>query len=242
MSIRIGLLQCDHVANDLIDTHGNYPEIFENLLLSVDQDIEVAIYDLTSDQFPVDLTACDGYLITGSQFSAYDDIAWIKKAQQLIRDLYQAKIPTVGICFGHQLMAEALGGKTTKASDKGWGVGVRSWNVQDKHDWMGEQALESFSLRVSHQDQVTTLPADAKVIASSEFCPIAGFKAGGHFLSFQGHPEFTADYTKALMSKRVERIGQETFDKGIDSLKQSVDSLTVTRWIINFIRSASKNA
>lgn len=236
MNIRIGLLQCDHVANDLQDIHGNYPEIFETLFLSVDPDIEMVVYDLTSDQFPVELTACDGYLITGSQFSVYDDIPWIKKAKKLIKNIDQAKIPTVGICFGHQLIAESLGGKVSKASDKGWGVGVHSWDIQENNnDWMEEDAPQSFALRASHQDQVTTLPPNAKILASSNFCPIAGFQISNHVLSFQGHPEFSKDYTKALMSKRIDRIGEETFQNAVQSLQKDVHSKMVVAWIIKFI-------
>ena len=236
MSLRVGLLQCDHVANDLIDKHGNYPEIFEDMLLATDPDIEMAVYDLTADLFPVDLTACDAYIITGSQFSVYEDIPWINKAKQLINDLYQAKIPTIGICFGHQLIAESLGGKVSKATDKGWGVGVHSWKVIENEEWMGRQSPDSFALRVSHQDQVTELPPDAKLFASSEFCPIAGFQTGDHFLSFQGHPEFSKEYAKALINKRVERIGEELSQKAIESLKNEVHSETVGDWILRFIR------
>lgn len=236
MSLRIGLLQCDHVANDLMEAHGNYPEMFEEMLLAEDPNIEMAVYDLTADCFPVDLSACDGYLITGSQFSVYDDIPWINKAKQLIRELYQEKIPTVGICFGHQLIAESLGGKVNKATDKGWGVGILAWNTENDIEWMGENVLGSFSLCASHQDQVTVLPMDAKLIASSDFCPIAGFQVSDHFLSFQGHPEFSKEYTQALISKRIDRIGKVVSDAGIKTLKGSVDSKAVVAWIVGFIK------
>ena len=247
MSLRIGLLQCDHVAYDLIDTHGNYPEMFEEMLLAVDSDIEMAVYDLTNNLFPVDLNACDAYIITGSQFSAYDDIPWINKAKQLVTDLYQAKIPTIGICFGHQLIAESLGGKVTKASDKGWGVGVHHWQVKKYQEWMATGSpsslmpLESFALRASHQDQVTELPPSAKLFASSDFCPIAGFQISDHVLSFQGHPEFSADYAKALIKKRVERIGEEVSQNAVKSLKEEVHSETVGAWIVQFIRNTNLN-
>lgn len=135
MSLRIGLLQCDHVANNLVDSHGDYQDMFSDLLHAQDQNIEVAIYDLTADNFPIDLHACAGYIITGSQFS--------------------------GICFGHQLMAEALGGKVKKAEDKGWGVGVQDWEVKGTSEWMGKNAPANFSLRASHQDQVVKMPPNS---------------------------------------------------------------------------------
>ncbi len=237
MSLRIGLLQCDHVADNLVELHGDYQDMFSELLHEQDQAIEVAIYDLTSDSFPVDLHACDGYIITGSQFSAYDDIPWIHKAKKLVVDLYNAKIPTIGICFGHQLIAESLGGKVKKAEDKGWGVGVHQWDVKNKKKWMGV-APETFAMRVSHQDQVVAMPEDSQLIAGSDFCPIAGFQVGDYFLTMQGHPEFSSDYSKALMSKRIERIGQDVVDVALASLKKPVDANEVGAWMVAFIKKA----
>ncbi len=236
--MRIGLLQCDHVADDLVDLHGDYQDMFSDLLHTQDQNIEVAIYDLTADHFPIDLHACDGYIITGSQFSAYDDIPWIHKAKVLITDLYQAGIPTIGICFGHQLIAESLGGKVEKATDKGWGVGVQNWEVKSSNEWMGEKAPASFSLRASHQDQVVKMPVNSKLYASSDFCPIAGFQINKHFLSMQGHPEFSRDYSNALIEKRIDRIGKNTSTIAQKSLKNKVDNNKVGAWIIKFIKQA----
>ena len=236
MSLRIGLLQCDHVADDLVESHGDYEDMFSELLHAQDENIEVNIYDLTTDQFPVDLTACDGYIITGSQFSVYDDIAWIHKAKKLVVDLHEAKIPTIGICFGHQLIAESIGGKVGKAEDKGWGVGVHHWEVTSQEKWMGDTPPETFAMRVSHQDQVIKAPKGSKIIASSDFCPIAGFQTGEHFLALQGHPEFSKDYNKALINKRVERIGKDVSDSALESLSQEVDDNKVGAWMVEFIR------
>ena len=235
MSLRIGLIQCDHVADDLVEAHGDYEDMFSDLLHAQDQTIEVAIYDLTTDNFPVDLHACDGYIITGSQFSAYDDIPWIHKAKSLIVELYQAKIPTIGICFGHQLIAESLGGKVQKAEDKGWGVGVHQWNIKNSQEWMGE-APETFSMRVSHQDQVVEMPKDSQLIAGSEFCPIAGFQTGEHFLTMQGHPEFSKEYSAALINKCIDRIGEDVSKTGLNTLKKPVDADDVGGWMVTFIK------
>lgn len=234
--MKIGLLQCDHVADDLVDTHGDYQEMFSNLVHTQDDNIEVVIFDLTADQFPVDLNACDGYIITGSQFSAYDDIPWIDKAKGLVMDLHQANIPTVGICFGHQLIAESLGGKVKKAEDKGWGVGVQHWEIKEPSEWMGDSSSNNFSMRASHQDQVVDMPTDSTLIAGSDFCPIAGFQTGS-MLTFQGHPEFSRDYAESLINKRVERIGQQTVDAARETLKQDVDGDKVGAWMVAFIRN-----
>jgi GMP synthase (glutamine-hydrolysing) len=239
--MRIGLLQCDHVADDLVGLNGDYQDMFSDLLHTQDQDIEVAVYDLTADNFPIDLHACDGYIITGSQFSAYDDIPWIHKAKTLIADLYQAKVPTIGICFGHQLIAESLGGKVEKAVDKGWGVGLQKWEIKNKSEWMGDNASTNFSLRASHQDQVVKMPNGSTLYASSDFCPIAGFQTGNHFLSMQGHPEFSKEYTSALINKRVDRIGKDVVNAADESLEGRADSNKVGAWMIAFFKQANNS-
>ena len=236
--MRIGLLQCDHVADELVDIHGDYQDMFSDLLHAHNQDIEIAIYDLTADSFPIDLHACDGYIITGSQFSVYDNLPWIHKAKKLIADLYQAKVPTIGICFGHQLIAESLGGKVLKANDKGWGVGVHNWEIKQKSKWMGDNSPADFSLRASHQDQVIEKPAESILYASSDFCPIAGFRMGKHILTMQGHPEFSRDYSIALIDKRVDIIGKDVVDVALKSLDNDVDDMSVAAWMVAFIRQA----
>ena len=183
MNLKIGLLQCDHVSDVMQGIDGDYAGIFTRFLQKQDKTIEVIIYDLTADNFPTDLHTCDGYVISGSRHSAYEDIPWITKAKDLVQKLYKEKIPVVGICFGHQLIAEELGGKVEQAKDKGWGVGVHSWPVTEKEDWMGSKPLSSLSLRVSHQDQVTKMPPDGKLLVGSDFCPIAGYQVGNIFIS-----------------------------------------------------------
>ena len=238
MDLRIGILQCDHVSDNLIKIHGDYSDMFTDLVQSQDNTVEVCVYDLTANQFPVDLHACDGYIITGSQFSAYDDIPWIHKAKALVSDLYNAKIPTIGICFGHQIIAEALGGKVKKAVDKGWGVGVHQWEIINREEWMQNRTVDKIALRASHQDQVVEMPADSKLIASSDFCPIAVFQTGNNMLALQGHPEFSRDYSEALINKRADRISSDVAATALETLKQEVDADTVAAWMIEFIKQS----
>lgn len=237
MDTRIGILQCDHVSDDLVNTHGDYQDMFADLLQTHDRNIEISIYDLTDDQFPVDLTACDGYLITGSKFSAYDDIPWIQKTKNLVNNLYQAKIPTIGICFGHQIIAEALGGKVERATDKGWGVGVHNWKVINKQNWMGSNIPDSISMLASHQDQVVKLPEGAELIVSSNFCPIAGFLKDS-ILTLQGHPEFSKAYLTSLIESRATRIDKTVSDLAIKSLEKEVDSEIVASWMVAFLKKS----
>jgi len=243
MQLRIGILECDHVDGDLLNIQGEYSDMFTDLFysqvdnLTSELDLEVAVYDLTANHFPISLDACDAYLITGSRYGVYDidEVLWLQKAKDLVVKLYEAQIPTIGICFGHQLLADSLGGKVEKAQDKGWGVGVHSWQIKDQKSWMGDHSLSEFSLLASHQDQVVKLPAGATLIAGSDFCPIASFQKGETILSFQGHPEFSNEYLSNLIDKRLTRIGEETTLAAKASMNNKIDNQIVGLWMLNFL-------
>jgi len=219
-----------------MDRHGDYHDMFAELVQTQDKAIGISVYDLIADKFPEDLNACDAYIITGSKFGVYEDIPWIKKAKQLVKQLYGANIPTIGICFGHQLIAESLGGKVIKAEDKGRGLGVQAWEIKSAPKWMGELSSDSFSLNACHQDQVIEMPADSELLVGSEFCPIAGFQTGP-MLGIQGHPEFDLDYTKYLFDKHQETLDIESKSIALDSFKQKPNSDMVGAWMVNFIKN-----
>ena len=94
---------------------------------------------------------------------------------------------------------------------------------------------------VSHKDQVTELPQDAELVATSEFCPNAMFQIGNHILTFQGHPEFCKSYSRALMDMRQDILGEATYSSGILSLDQELQSQTLARWMLRFIQSSGEN-
>ena len=236
MDLRIGILECDHVAPELRDKHGDYHEMFADLVQTQDQFIEFSIYDLIADQLPVDLFACDAYIITGSKFGVYDDLPWINKAKQVVKCLYDLEIPTIGICFGHQLIAQSLGGRVLKAEDKGRGLGVQTWEIKSSPKWMGELLSDSLSLNACHQDQVIEMPAGSELLVSSEFCPIAGFQMGS-MLGIQGHPEFDQDFTEYLFDKYQDSLDDEGRNTASDSFKQNPNSDIVGAWMVNFVKS-----
>jgi len=133
-----------------------------------------------------------------------------------VKQLYDAEIPTVGICFGHQLIAESLGGKVIKAEEKGRGLGVQTWEIKSQTPWMKETSTNPLSLNACHQDQVIKLPADSDVLLGSDFCPIAGFQKDS-MLGIQGHPEFDTEYTDYLFNKHKETLSAEATQKTKDS-------------------------
>jgi GMP synthase-like glutamine amidotransferase len=231
--MRIGILQCDKVRDMHRDRFKDYPGMFEQLLLAEDSSLDLSVFAALDGELPEKLEACDAYLITGSRFGVYEDHQWIRDLEALVRNLFAAAIPVIGICFGHQIIAQALGGQVEK-SGKGWGVGVHTWKLAVKPDWMNHDD-EHFSMLVSHQDQVHTLPANGKTLAQSEFCSIAAFQIGSTALGFQGHPEFSKAYSEAIMELRRDIIGEEIYQTGMTSLSQVPQGSVVARWTLDFI-------
>lgn len=115
-------------------------------------------YDAQRCQLSADPAEQDAYIVTGSPAGVYDDLPWIEPLKRFLRHA-KGKAKLVGICFGHQIMAEAFGGRVEK-SDKGWGVGLQRYEVREAADWMDE--VPSFACPVSHQDQIVQPPPAAR--------------------------------------------------------------------------------
>jgi GMP synthase-like glutamine amidotransferase len=230
--VKIGILKTDDVRKSLVVDFGEYPDMFERILQQVDPNLECVEYDVLRLEYPDDIDEVDAYLITGSKASVYDDEEWIHMLGRFVRKLHEHKKKLIGICFGHQLVAHVLGGRTEKSS-VGWLIG------NHRHE-LNEEGLalsggdSGFEIICSHQDQVT-VPANGSVtLAGSEKCPIAMSQIGNHILTIQGHPEFTSEYAKRLFELRRDQLGNDLVDSGIHSLEMESNHLQITRWIIDF--------
>jgi len=242
--MKIGLLECDHVLERFRHIAGDYREMFTTLFNRHAPQISLRPFDVCNGEFPPSLDACDAYLATGSRFSAYDDVEWIHALKNFVRRLYEAKKPFVGVCFGHQIMAEALGGKVSRA-EAGWGVGVHGVEIinpewpEPPELWMRPEQ-SSCGLQYMHQDQVERLPDDAVALGRSDHCPVAMFRVGDSMLGIQAHPEFPKAYSEALLLDRVERIGAERVKTALASLDQPTDESVVAKWIVEFLRGRKR--
>lgn len=233
--MKIGILETGEVPELLAGKHGDYPRMFERLLRSADPELQFSVYRVVQGELPGDVAACDAWLVTGSRHGVYDPLPWIEPLKQFLRKAYEQDVPIVGICFGHQLLAEALGGRAEK-SDKGWGMGVQRYNIHRKPAWMTGVDGE-FSLNALHQDQVTALPDDAEVVAGSEFCPYAVLAYRGNAISIQPHPEFDTDYLRDLIKiRRSTVIPEADADAALKTLGNSVDAQQVAKWIVQFLK------
>lgn len=235
--MRIGILQTDSVLAPFVPAHGDYPDMFRNLLadpaVRPPQQDEPAFLDIDvqGQHFP-DPACCDGYVITGSRHSVYDELPWIPALADFVRQALTRRRRVVGICFGHQLIAHYFGGET-RAAEVGWCVGVQPSRVVADAPWMDPPA-RSLRLLASHKDQVVRLPPGAQRIAVGELCPESGFVLGDA-LTFQGHPEFTAAYAGDLLDHRQALLGEALYGAGKASLTERTDRQVVARWILNFL-------
>ena len=236
-NLTIGILLTDHVVPKLIEKHGDQDEFYEYIFHKVDPSINLKVYDVVIDEYPNDIDECDGYIITGSKLSTYDDVHWIKTLEEYIRTLDASKKNLLGVCFGHQLIAQALGGKVEKAK-VGWTLGVQPYDFLSNFPWV-KNHNESVRLIHSHQDQVTELPVKAELIAKNDMVPIAMFRVGDHIMSMQGHPEFSEDYAHDVATLRKEILGEKVFNRASRSLmKKDSDRLEVTQWWVDFFKQA----
>jgi len=215
--MRIGILQTGDAPDELIEQHGNYNEMFERLLGQNHADFEFQVFRVLDGQLPDNVELNDGWLITGSRFSAYGKQPWIPALKDFIRQIVDAGQPLVGICFGHQIIAEALGGRVEK-SDKGWGLGVDTYRLAPGAS-IDDQ--EQIMLNIFHQDQIVELPPGAEVYASSDFCEYAGMVIGDQVLTIQAHPEFRAEFNRQLLeARKTSVIPGDLANTAIEALRE----------------------
>jgi GMP synthase-like glutamine amidotransferase len=220
------------------ELHGSYPQMFEQMIGAADANVTFDTVSIPAGEPLPDVEGLEAVLITGSSAGVYDGFEWIAPLEEFVRMAHQSKVPMVGVCFGHQLIAQALGG-TARKSEKGWGLGRHVYDVA-----VGNGLIDGrhIALACSHQDQVITPPAGATTILSSDFTPHAGLLyAGGTTLSVQAHPEFSIGFALAccemVRSKRLAPDGVVTSAQA--SLAEPLESARLSGAITRFLtRSA----
>lgn len=222
--MKIGILQTGHAPDDLIDSSGDYDQMFCDLLAG--HGFEFQTWAVVDGAFPDGPDAADGWIITGSKHGAYEDHDWIPPLEELIRKIDAAKRPMAGICFGHQIIAQALGGKVAKF-DGGWAVGHVTY----------EQDGQPVTLNAWHQDQVVTRPKSARVLAGNDFCENGILAYGDHIWTVQPHPEFSNSFVQCLIEKRGRGVVPDPIlERAAAGLSTPVDNLKIATFLAEFLK------
>jgi GMP synthase-like glutamine amidotransferase len=238
--MELGILQTGKIAAELTEKHGEYPGMFERLLAPALPGWRFRSYAVVDGELPPSPDACDAWLITGSRHGVYDDLPWIEPLKAFLRAARAAGRPIIGVCFGHQILAEAFGGRAEK-SDRGWGVGVHDYEVLRRPGWMAD-APARIAFQALHQDQVTEAPEDATLLARSGFCPVGMLAYGDperpEAISIQLHPEFDAEVAgDILRARRGAAIPPEATDPALETIERPVDAARFAGWVARYLEA-----
>lgn len=232
--MKIGVLLTDDVRDSLQPEFGRYPEMFRALLDGdAGEPFSYAVYDCREGDGPSAPEECDGYVITGSRHGVNDNLPWLAPLFARIREIHRARRPMAGICFGHQALAQALGGEVRRAP-AGWLLGLQEWPVRKSAKWM-RPAADKLRLLCSCQDQVSAPPPGAEILAGGESCPAAMFAVGKSF-AVQGHPEFSPAFARALMEFRREEVDPQTLQERAQSANGENDNKLFGLWLRELFR------
>ena len=233
--MKIGILQCGHLEKNIENKHGSFGDMFRALLSG--NDFTYSNYVVIDNQFPASVDECDGWLLTGSVHGAYEKLSWISRLEEFIRSAYKQDVPIAGICFGHQLMALALGGKVEKYSG-GWSIGHTQYSLMQDSSAQEELQVDLLAL---HQDQVVDKPPDARVIASTDFCANAGLAYKGSALSFQPHPEFTPEFMRDLIEHKILLgLSTKTGEAALAEIGDQYDTVKIANQLTQFYKKFAK--
>jgi len=225
----IGILQTGQSPDALRDDMGDYPDFFRTLLAN--RGLQFRTYHVEAMHFPVSVHDCDGWLITGSRHGAYEDHPFIRPLEDFIRKAMAEEVPLVGICFGHQIIAQAMGGKVERY-DAGWAVGPQDYDFEG----------QPVRINAWHRDQVTEVPDEAEVVASNEFCANAALVYGDRAFTVQAHPEFSDEFIDGLLRTRAPGlVPPDVMAEAAAKLGHDNDSALVAQKIADFFKQSRPN-
>ncbi len=229
-AMKIGILQTGQAPRELQREHGDFVDMFQSMFST--QDFTFRHYAVCEQEFPTSVDEAEGWLVTGSKCGAYEDHAWIPPLEEFLRAAYREEVPVVGICFGHQIFAQAMGGKVEK-SQSGWQVGMQNYDLTELQ---AANLTKTSCVPAWHQDQVVSKPDIAEVLGHSSHCRYAVLGYEGRALTLQPHPEFTKPFLKDLIAFRKNILDSSVIERAQESLSRNSDALAIAEHLAAFYR------
>lgn len=214
---------------------GDYGSWFADALTPLG--VEVEVLDAVKDELPAS-GSWDGLVITGSPASVHDRDPWSERAAAWVADRVRDGLPTLGVCYGHQLLAHALGGDTGRAAQHEVGLFPVSLLADDP---LFDGLPRELPVYLIHYNEVTALPPGAEVLATSPRCPVQAFSLGPHVRAVQWHPEFDA----IAVREAIEQDADTLRGMGDDPAKLIAEVRDVRfgeQLLANFVRSFVANS
>lgn len=245
---KFAVLVTGHAADGCRQRFGDYGDLFVKLLRERDQEVW-DMFNVVDQQFPSreSIDFYDGFVITGSKHDAHGQEEWIVKLRDFVREIHRRRRKILGICFGHQLTAIALGGASGKAAC-GWELGVVDLEptavFREKFPNTAEEMRNRDKIRIHqvHQDQVSVLPPEAVLLASSKNTPIEMYSVSDNVLCMQGHPEFNSEIVKEILNDRSgSSFTEERASEALKSLEISVDRDLLLSMMKRFLKGSNLN-
>jgi GMP synthase-like glutamine amidotransferase len=235
--MKIALLQADKIPEHRHSVSGgDYPQMFTNFFLKTETNVNIDVFNVISQNYPNNFNDYDGFIITGSRATAFVQQPWIKSLENKIKMLHLSKKKLIGTCFGHQIIAQALGGKVKQAT-KGWNVGMQHIKIINAQQWMKPMQTR-LNLAFCHRDHVVKLPKHANLIATNDLIPMQMFVIEEHIWGIQAHPEMLRAHNVLLAKKQKNRSSQQCIYNSDHSPVQDHGQL-IAHWMVNFLKQGN---
>jgi GMP synthase-like glutamine amidotransferase len=237
MNLRLAVLLTNDDTSPFAAHFPNDGQKVVQLMQPLRPDWTYEVVPVKDGVLPENPEAFDGYVITGSPASVNDDrLPWVGQLLAFIRAVHALQQPLIGLCFGHQAVARALGGQVVRHA-AGWGLGTAPTQWQVARPWM-QPPQSTTTLMAAHNEQVTRMPEGAECLGGSDFCPIGSMQMGQHIWTTQFHPEMPRVFMQALLAHLADKLDADTLARAHASLAKPADVPLFGQWMVQFFEHA----